>query len=376
MVNSEKKILCICPIGIGNYLLFYPACVLLKKRDPSLRLHVLGLRGSIGELAGGDPLWSGVTVFDPTRIRGIVPRFRIAARLRRMRFDASLCFFPSNRWEYNLLPALCAIPARWGFEYPLKKAGSLSFLLTKKVGVREDLHDLKQNLALAGAFLGAEISDGPAEFPVLFGAEEGRWAEEFFRSRSSNPVRIGIHPGSSAEHGMEAKRWAPERFAALADRINAHLGAEAYIFGGPEEGPLKKAVLDTMRTRGHLVAPETLRRTAALLGRCALCVCNDSGLMHLAACQGTPTVGIFGPTDERRNGPWGPHSLAVRKPMEGFPLWTARTVGRRRAPEGTDPRASLEALDAGEAWEKILPWLEREELKKGRNFSLNKNAHT
>ena len=65
MQNSPRKVLCICPIGIGNYLLFYPACVLLKKHDPALQLHLLGLRRSIADLAYADPLWSGITVFDP-----------------------------------------------------------------------------------------------------------------------------------------------------------------------------------------------------------------------------------------------------------------------------------------------------------------------
>jgi hypothetical protein len=61
------KILCICPIGIGNYLLMYPACCALKKKRPESELHLLALRGAIRDLADGDPLWSGLSVIDPTR---------------------------------------------------------------------------------------------------------------------------------------------------------------------------------------------------------------------------------------------------------------------------------------------------------------------
>jgi ADP-heptose:LPS heptosyltransferase len=57
-----------------------------------------------------------------------------------------------------------------------------------------------------------------------------------------------------------------------------------------------------------------LLQAQALLERAALFVGNDSGLMHMAAAAGTPTLGLFGPTDESIYGPFGPRSLAVRGP--------------------------------------------------------------
>jgi heptosyltransferase-2 len=171
--------------------------------------------------------------------------------------------------------------------------------------------------------------------------------------------RIGIHPGSSVEHGMEAKRWQPSGFAALADEACRFLGAEAYIFGSGDEAPVKQAVASAMKEKAHVVEPVSLRRTAALLSHCTVCVCNDSGLMHMAACMGVPTAGIFGPTDEKRNGPYGGHTIVIRKPMEGFPLWTVRNVGDRSLPTGIDARASLNALTAEDAWQQLRPWLEK-----------------
>ena len=112
-----------------------------------------------------------------------------------------------------------------------------------------------------------------------------------------------------------------------------------------------------MREPNRIIAPQNLRMTAALLQRCSLLLCNDSGLMHMAACMGVPTVAIFGPTDDRRNGPIGGHNLVVRKAMAGFPLWTAAMVGVRSVDDHTDPAASLKALSVDEAWEKVEPWL-------------------
>ena len=92
------------------------------------------------------------------------------------------------------------------------------------------------------------------------------------------------------------KMWPAERFAALFHRLaeGALPGAKAVIFGGPgpreREGvePLLRALPDAVDLCGALTLPEVV----ACLGRCALAVSNDSGLMHLSAATGTPTLGL------------------------------------------------------------------------------------
>jgi ADP-heptose:LPS heptosyltransferase len=199
----------------------------------------------------------------------------------------------------------------------------------------------------------------PVTFPDQFGPEEARWAAAFFASLPDNGKRIAIHPGSSIEHGMEVKRWHPERFAGLADQACRFLSAQAYIFGSADETDIKNAVASSMKQKAHVVAPTSIRQTAALLSQCSCCIANDSGLMHMAASMGVPTAGIFGPTDEKRNGPYGEKCLAIRKPIQGFPIWTAKNVGDRTIPEGVDPKAGLNALTVDDAWAAVRPWLEK-----------------
>lgn len=158
---------------------------------------------------------------------------------------------------------------------------------------------------------------------------------------------------------MDAKRWPPERFGELADRICTRLDSEALIFGGPDETELKHAVAAVMKRPCRIIEPHHLTITAALLRECILCLCNDSGIMHLAACGGVPVAALFGPTDERRNGPYGTSHCIIRKRMEGFPLWTAANVGSRAMPRGVDPRRSLLALSVDEAWELMNDFLAR-----------------
>jgi heptosyltransferase-2 len=354
------KILCICPIGIGNYLMCYPAFAALRRRRPDITLHMLALRHGIAALAQGDPLWNGISAFDPDKMASNMREpLSVVFRLRSMRFDASLCFFPSNTWQYYALPFLCGIRRRYGFRYEMKQLSSMSFLGTDLVPVDPALHDVRQNLRLAGFFLGEDMAHEPVVFPQQFGREEAQWAAAYCAALPGSPVRIAVHPGSSVEHGMEVKRWAPERFARLADEACRHLLAQALILGSADEADVKNAVAAAMKQKAHVVEPVSVRQTAALLSQCACCIANDSGIMHMAACMGVPTAGIFGPTDENRNGPYGEKNLAIRKPVQGFPVWTARNVGVRALPAGVDPKAGLSALTAEDAWEQMRPWLEK-----------------
>ncbi len=354
------KLLCICPIGVGNYILCYPAFAFLKKSMPDASMHLLALREGIAELARDDSLWDDIVVFDPTKLRkNVTAGFRILLRLRAQRFYASLNFFPSNTWHYHFLPWLAGIKRRYAFEYPLSSLTKLSFLINNRTPVNEQLHDVFQNYGLVASYFDHRVEGPQPRFPRLFSETDSQWAQTHLASLSANAVRIGIHPGSSADHGMDAKRWAPERFAALADNVCEMLRGEAYIFGGPDEEPLKTGVANAMKFTSHVMQPVSLSKTAALLSRCTLCICNDSGLMHMAASIGVPTVGIFGPTDEKRNGPFGAKTLVIRKMMEGFPVWTAHNVGNRSLPRGIDPQAALKALTGEEAWAQLRPWVIR-----------------
>jgi ADP-heptose:LPS heptosyltransferase len=347
------KLLCICPIGIGNYLLFYPACKLLKKYRPEISLHMLALRKPIADLGKGDPLWDKIHIIDPTTAKGLRQKINFIKTMRSESYNASLSFFPSNTWQYNLFPFLAGIPQRYAFRYLFKKMASLSFLNNRFLQNDISLHDVHQNMKLSGLFLRRGVDQEELVFPELCSEKEILQASEMLKG--SKLVKVAIHPGSSKEHGMDAKRWAPERFGFLADRICDALGAESLIFGGADELDIKMQTASVMKMPHRIIDPVNLRMTAALMKSCTVCLCNDSGLMHIAACAGTPVFAVFGPTDEKRNGPVGAENIVIRKEMDGFPLWTAANVGKRAVPEGVDPQASLKALTVEEAWGMVEP---------------------
>jgi ADP-heptose:LPS heptosyltransferase len=151
----------------------------------------------------------------------------------------------------------------------------------------------------------------PAPAPQLWIAS--RQAGEAAQLIPSGGPVLGIGPTAN----WLPKTWPAERFAALAQRIIGPEGilpdARVAIFGGAAERSLAQPVIDSIpiERRIDLVGKIELAAAAACLARCALYVGNDSGLMHMAAAVGTPTLGLFGPSPPQIYAPWGAHTAAV-----------------------------------------------------------------
>ncbi|HTR98920.1 MAG TPA: glycosyltransferase family 9 protein [Bacteroidota bacterium] len=146
--------------------------------------------------------------------------------------------------------------------------------------------------------LSAEITLTPGEIAD---------GEAFMRSLSGGASRvIAYHPGA----GKVPNRWPAERFAALADRLSGY-GA-AVITAGPMDDEPVEAMTRAMRAPGGLIRNQPIRRVASALRFADLVICNDTGIMHVAAAVGTPVLSLFGPTDPRQWAPTGPRHRSIR----------------------------------------------------------------
>jgi heptosyltransferase-2 len=119
--------------------------------------------------------------------------------------------------------------------------------------------------------------------------------------------------GPGAAYGP-AKRWAPERFAGVA-RALAEGGLAVVAVGSAAEAQACAEVVE--RTGGgatSLAGRTSLEQLAALAARAAVTVCNDSGLAHLCAAAGAPTVTVFGSTSSAWTAPLGPRVRVVQRP--------------------------------------------------------------
>lgn len=140
--------------------------------------------------------------------------------------------------------------------------------------------------------------------------------------------------GPTANWG--AKQWPAERFAQLAERLTAPsgilAGARIAVFGGPGEREGIAALMDAVPPERlvDLVGTCSLGTVAACLGHADFYVGNDSGLMHMAAAAGVPTLGLFGPSSEVFYGPCGPRTASVRGPRSFEDICHAPDFDHRR----------------------------------------------
>jgi heptosyltransferase-1 len=123
---------------------------------------------------------------------------------------------------------------------------------------------------------------------------------------ASTPYAV-INPGA----GWPNKRWAPERFGALADRIRRDHGLAVTVTWGPGEERLARAVVEASSGAAQQAPATGLPELLALVRGAQLVVSGDTGPLHLAAAAATPVVAVFGPTDPRRNGPWASDDISV-----------------------------------------------------------------
>jgi heptosyltransferase-2/heptosyltransferase-3 len=128
------------------------------------------------------------------------------------------------------------------------------------------------------------------------------WADDWIAAQALDGAPLVVlHPGT----GGPAKLWFPERWAAVADALQA-AGARLVLTGGPEERALVAEVAAGLRSAAPSLAGRTsVGQLSALLRRATLVLGVDSGPMHLAAAQGTRTLHLYGPGDAGRFGPWG-----------------------------------------------------------------------
>ncbi len=204
-----------------------------------------------------------------------------------------------RRYDLHWLALWRQVAARvWDLVVDLRGSGLSLALLARRRAIMRGGRRPGHRLGHLAGTLG--LTEPPA--PVVWTAAEDR-ARAAVLLAGEGPV-VGLGPTAN----WAGKIWPAERFVAVARGLERRLpGARFAVFGGPggqERGwaaPVLRALPGAVDAVGRLSLPET----AAYLAGCALFVGNDSGLMHLAAAAGTPTLGLFGPTPASEYAPAG-----------------------------------------------------------------------
>jgi heptosyltransferase-1 len=237
-------------------------------------------------------------------------------------------------------------PRRVGFATSALREPASRAFLTEQVDVDDAGHVIEKNLALV-RHLGIDAS-GPYEFPIAVSAAD----EEAVRSRLPHAPFAVLNPGG----GWPTKLWSAEAFGRLADALYEQHGLVSLVSFGPGEETLARRVVAGAREGRAALFASTLPQFVVLARHARVFVGGDTGPLHLAAAAGAPIVGIYGPTDPARNGPFAPGDETVGRSDLGcrvncyrrscdhwecldIPVETVqRAVDRRLQTTGASPR--------------------------------------
>lgn len=202
---------------------------------------------------------------------------------------------------------------RWGLVVDLRGSAISRFLSTKRRAVYRKGAGGEPVHKVVEAARTLRIEDEPAAPFVYASPEVEAYAADL--TAGAGPI-LAVAPAAN----WVGKTWPLERFSRVAMRLlgpdGPLRGGRLMVLGGPEDAKLAQGLKDVVPRKAFidLAGKVDLTTAYACLKRARLFIGNDSGVMHLAAAAGAPTLGLFGPSDERLYGPWGPHARAIRGP--------------------------------------------------------------
>ncbi|MBE0558545.1 MAG: lipopolysaccharide heptosyltransferase II [Proteobacteria bacterium] len=297
---------------IGDVVMTLPAVAAVRKTWPRARISILA-KPWVAEVYRLSPDVDEIIPFEePGRHAGIPGKWRLAADLRRCRFDCAILL--QNAIEAAILARLANIPLRAGYNSDAR--GLLLTHSVRRIPEIRRVHQIDYYLAMVGA-LGCRSADRGVR--LVPGADYVGIAQGLFSECGIDESRplIGIAPG--AAYGP-AKKWFPERFAAVADRLIDETGSQAVLFGSAGDRESTAAVAQSARHSLVDIAGKTnLREAMAVIARCNLFLSNDSGLMHVAGALGIPTIAVFGSTNPAATSPVGEKSVVIHHVVECGP---------------------------------------------------------
>lgn len=305
---APRRILVIRLDRLGDVVLSTPVLSALRGQFPHAFIAMM-VRPACREVVEGHPALNEVIVYEKEgahrSLRGTV---RFARHLRRHEFDTALALHPSNRSHW--IPWLAKIPIRIGYD---RKS---AWLLTHRIPHRKQegaKHEAVYTLELL------ELFGIPPAVPRPVVPVPPAAAERVDALLDASPIcasdrLVAIHPSASCI----SKRWLPERFAAVADRLDAEQGVRVVLVAGEGDAAHAGEVARAMRQPVlNLAGQLSVAELAALLRRCRCLLSNDSGPVHIAAAVGIPVVDLFGRNQAglspQRWGPLGDGHVILHK---------------------------------------------------------------
>lgn len=301
-IPADAPILIVPYMWIGDFVRCHTVVRLLKARYPAAPVDVLATT-NVAPLADYLPGIRKAVVFDLPRKRLALAKHRALAAVLRAEGYGRALIMPRT-WKSALAPRLAGVPERVGY------LGELRFgLLTDLRGGEKALPRMVDRCAMLALPRG---SARPAAWPLprlVVPADEIREFKERLGLDRDDRKTVALAPGAVGP----SKRWS---FFAEAAKQLTDRGFSVWIAGGPMERATAAAIASENPSAIKDLTGTDLRRAILALAAADAVLSNDSGLLHVAAAIGTPTVGIFGPTSPWHWAPLNPIAEIIETTTE------------------------------------------------------------
>ena len=315
LTRPASPVLIVPYVWIGDFVRCHSVVKLLRAQAPERPVDIVSST-LCAPLADYMPGIRQAIVSDlPRRRLGIALQRQLADRLREAHYGQVLVM--SRKWKAALAPFLAGIPLRTGF------AGEFRFGLLNDIRFGE--RKLPRMIDQMGALALPKHASLPPEWPLpelkVPSDEVASWRAQRGLAADGRPI-VTLSPGAVGV----GKAWPVSHYGALARALSKD-GASVWVLGGPSETSLAKQIADAAGSGVRDLTGNDLRNAILALAAADVAVTNDSGLMHVSAAIGTPTVAIFGPTSPWHWKPLNPIAAILEPPGDEAAAERARRMG-------------------------------------------------
>lgn len=281
---------------MGDILLTTPVLPNLKAYFPDAEINFLTVRHS-RDILIDNPYITRAFTYDASEDKS----WCLIKNIRQQRYDLVIDLFGNPRTAF--ITFMSGAKYRFGFNF---RGRNYAYNL-KARGRGGEVHNVEFNLDSLRA-LEIPIVSKKLYLPVNIVHEE--FADEFFKANDLNSKKV---IGISKTGGWESKRYKIDDYIKLMDMLNEIYDINFVLFWGNEKEKenCEKIKNSIKRQNAYLIPDSPIRYLAAIIKKCDLVIGNDSGPLHVAVSMDVPTLGIYGPTNPKLQGPFGEHNLSV-----------------------------------------------------------------
>jgi heptosyltransferase-1 len=304
MPDQEDRYLVVRLTALGDILHTVPAVAALRAAHPRAKIDWVVER-KWSPVLEGSPAIDEVIPFDR---RSLWNSVECIQRLRQNRYSCAIDF--QGLYKSSLLAALSGSPRRIGFDREWAREQGAAIFYNERV-IPKGRHVTELNYSLAEQ-AGASRPANP-EYPIRVPAGGAASVRARLQELGVRNEYVVVGPSGS----WRAKCWPPERYGEFCRLFESETGMCVVLIAGPGEEAIAERVCRAATPARPVVMKGTIEELMGLLAHARCMIAADSGPLHLAAALGTPVVGLYGPTDPARNGPFVPGAAIVDKAEPG-----------------------------------------------------------